>query len=379
MINFQNIIKHIKWNKKIGLFLFFGMFVFFDGCFFNEKPWIAGTDHGFVIPMLESTNKNIDKIYKWRVGPFFPYSNTTMDLSNINRSPFGKQVVKGVYYRHWMGTDYLGRDVFANVVNGIKLALKISSIASFLAILIACFLTYLIGLQSMNRNPINLLKMIGLLLLMSVFVFYVVWLLQLTYDVVIVFFVLSLFFIGLFFWQNRKNKLDNWIVNWDPMVLKVLEIFRVLPALIWILMIVGYFNTKGEWTLITIIGLLIWPYYTRLLRSEMFDILSEDYIKSARLSGHTFYQIYIRHIIPNILMPILIAFTYSVSSIILLEATLSFLGIGLSSDINSLGQMIKQGRLNFNSWWLIVFPGTAILGILYVLDFGRKWVVQKVN
>ena len=113
-------------------------------------------------------------------------------------------------------------------------------------------------------------------------------------------------------------------------------------------------------SLILILAFLIWPTVARFSRAEMLKIREEDYIHSGKVLGLSDLRIIFKHALPNALAPIMVVVAFGISGAILLEATLSFLGLGLAFDEVSWGSLLSEARKNFKAWWLALFPGIAI-------------------
>ena len=154
----------------------------------------------------------------------------------------------------------------------------------------------------------------------------------------------------------------------DAVIMRIADIVMSFPLLIIAIALVGVLgSTDGN--IIAALALVSWPYVTRLARSQVLTIKEQDYITAAHSLGATDMIIMLRHILPNLLTPIVVYVTLSIGSVILSEASLSFLGLG-SGDASqpSWGKMLNESRALIRSaWWLPFFPGVAIL--LTVLGF----------
>ena len=154
----------------------------------------------------------------------------------------------------------------------------------------------------------------------------------------------------------------------DAVIMRIADIVMSFPLLIIAIALVGVLgSTDGN--IIAALALVSWPYITRLTRSQVLTIKEQDYITAAHSLGANDRIIMLRHILPNLLTPIVIYVTLSIGSVILSEASLSFLGLGSGdASIPSWGKMLNESRAYIRSaWWLPFFPGVAIL--LTVLGF----------
>jgi peptide/nickel transport system permease protein len=142
--------------------------------------------------------------------------------------------------------------------------------------------------------------------------------------------------------------------------MRFIEVFKTIPALILLLALIAIISKPSILTLILTLAFLLWPTVARFSRAEMLRIREEDYINSAKILGLSDIKIILTHALPNALGPIMVVIAFGISGAILLEATLSFLGLGLALDDVSWGSMLSEARQNFKAWWLALFPGIAI-------------------
>ena len=112
--------------------------------------------------------------------------------------------------------------------------------------------------------------------------------------------------------------------------------------------------------LMIIIGLTAWTGIARLTRAEFLRVSTMEYIQAAKSLGISEFRIIFKHALPNALAPALVAIAFGVASAILIESSLSFLGIGVPPSTVTWGSLLNLGREQFTAWWLLVFPGLAI-------------------
>ena len=152
----------------------------------------------------------------------------------------------------------------------------------------------------------------------------------------------------------------------DLTVMRISEMFQVVPSFILAAVIVAMSGT-GLTRVVAVIVLLAWPQIARLTRGEVMRIKQLEFVDAVRCLGMRESVILATEVVPNAMAPVLAAGTLVVAQAILLEASLSFLGLS-SADIMSWGRMLNAGqRFLFNAWWMSVFPGMAIF--LTVLAF----------
>ncbi len=152
----------------------------------------------------------------------------------------------------------------------------------------------------------------------------------------------------------------------DLAVMRIAEIFQVVPSFILAAVIVALSGT-GLTQVVLVIMLLAWPQIARITRGEVMRVKQLEFVDAVRCLGKREWEILAAEVVPNAMAPVLAAGTLVVAQAILLEASLSFLGLS-SADIVSWGRMLNAGqRFLFNAWWMSVFPGLAIF--LTVLAF----------
>ncbi len=129
------------------------------------------------------------------------------------------------------------------------------------------------------------------------------------------------------------------------------------------------------WKLIVIVGISGWMTYARVCRGVVLTIKEREFVQSVRALGGSDNRILFRHILPNILSPVIVLATLDLARLIILESTLSFLGLGVQPPAPSWGGMLGQGRQYLDTaWWLSAFPGMAIMLTTLAISRGGDWV-----
>jgi len=146
----------------------------------------------------------------------------------------------------------------------------------------------------------------------------------------------------------------------DIVASRLIEIMLTIPTFFLIITIVA-FLPQSILTIMAVIGLTNWPTVARLTRGEFLRMKSVEYAVAARALGARDSRTIFRHILPNSLAPILVTATFGIGSAILIESTLSFLGVGVPPSTASWGSILASARMLLPSaWWLTAFPGMAI-------------------
>jgi peptide/nickel transport system permease protein len=209
--------------------------------------------------------------------------------------------------RFFLGTDKFGRDLLSRLLIGARVSLSVGFISVFISILIGISLGLLAG-----------------------------------------------------YYRGKTEAVVMWLVNvvWSvPTLLMVLSISLVLG--------------KGFWQVFIAVGLTMWVEVTRVVRGQVLTIREKEYIEAARALGFNDFRILFRHILPNVIGPVIIISAANFASAILMEAGLSFLGIGVQTPIPSWGSMIKDhyGYIILNQAYLAILPGLAIMLIVLAFNF----------
>jgi peptide/nickel transport system permease protein len=152
--------------------------------------------------------------------------------------------------------------------------------------------------------------------------------------------------------------LGGWV---DTIIMRIVDLTFSLPMIILALVFAVLFGPSFK-NIIIIISLVLWAQYARMARAETLKIKNYDFVALARVAGCSQARIMIRHILPNALSSLIVLATLQVGTVIILESSLSFLGVGLPVNSPSWGIMVSDGRSYIvSAWWLCVIPGLAIL------------------
>ncbi|HVG79815.1 MAG TPA: ABC transporter permease [Patescibacteria group bacterium] len=196
-----------------------------------------------------------------------------------------------------LGTDELGRDVLSRMLHGGRVSLMVG----LLAVAVSCPIGVVIGLAS-----------------------------------------------GFF---------GGWI---DRMLMRFTDIQLAIPTILLAMALVTVLG-PGVPNLIITLSVTGWTIYARLIRGETLALRDRDFIEATRAAGAGQARIMFRHVLPNVVSPLIVVATFAVGSMVVLEATLSFLGIGVPLRVATWGSMLSSGRTYLKSaWWITAFPGLAI-------------------
>ena len=154
----------------------------------------------------------------------------------------------------------------------------------------------------------------------------------------------------------------------DDITMRFADIQLAFPTILLALAVVAVVG-GGFGKLVLIIGFTGWVSYARVIRSDVLSIKHSDYIVAAQTLGIGDSRILFHHILPNIIAPVVTIGTFQVASAIILELSLSFLGLGIPVNIPTWGNMLHQGQLYIESaWWMSVFPGISIMLVVLSIN-----------
>lgn len=217
---------------------------------------------------------------------------------------------------HPLGTDQLGRDIWTRIVYGARVSLAIG----FLAMLVAGPIGVLLGLVSGYRGGVT-----------------------------------------------------------DTVVMRIADAQLSVPAILLAVTIIAVLG-RSLTILIVVLGITKWVEYARVSRAEVLHLKESDFVLAATVVGAKPTRLLFRHILPNVMTPIIVLASFSVAEMILAEAALSFLGLGVQPPIPSWGSMISDGRdYLLNAWWVATWPGLAILITVLSINFVGDWLTEVLH
>ncbi len=177
----------------------------------------------------------------------------------------------------------------------------------------------------------------------------------------------------------------------DAFIMRVADVQLSFPAILIALLIDGVAraalprDAHNDWLAIAVligsIGLANWVQYARTVRGSTLVEKSKEYVQAARVIGVSPWTIMFRHVLPNVMGPVLVIATINIATAIITEATLSFLGVGVPPTSPSLGTMINNGNnfLYSGEWWLVVFPGAALVLLCMSVNLIGDWLRDALN
>ncbi len=255
-------------------------------------------------------------------GPYIaPYSYTEQDLLNVAKMPSPD---------HWLGTDEIGRDLFSRVLWGARTATLVAIFTTFISVIIGVIIGAIAGYGGALADNITgriidiVMSVPGLLLAALIAV-------------------------------SIKEPVVSWAENiYDTTG------FPLFADTTWLDLLVVFGG----------LAFVSWPGYARLIRGQIFSLREEQYIEAAKSVGVSELKIALRHLLPNAIGPVIVTLTFSFSSAMVLESSLSYLGIGVQPPQASWGNMIAS---NIGSWsyrpWLVAVPALTLAFVTLGINF----------
>ena len=259
------------------------------------------------------------------ISPHNPFDPATLNLMEGFTPPMVANEFTGNVY--WFGTDAQGRDIFSAILYGSRVSLLVG----FAAVGLAAVLGITLGLMS--------------------------------------------------------GYLGGWV---DALIMRIADVQLSFPAILIALLIFGVFkgiippamqDKMAIYVLILAIGLSDWVQYARTVRSSTMAEKNREYVQAARVIGVPAPLILLRHILPNVMGPVLVIATIGLALAIILESTLSFLGVGVPPTQPSLGTLIRVGQdfLFSGEWWIVFFPGMTLLILALSVNLLGDWLRDALN
>ena len=259
------------------------------------------------------------------IAPTNPFDPASLNLMNGFTPPLEANEFTGE--RFLLGTDDQGRDLFSTILYGLRISLFVGLMAVLLAMVMGVFLGLIAG------------------------------------------------FLG------------GWI---DSVIMRFADVQMTFPSILVAMLIYGVARgilppeVRYEMSIVVLIisiGLSEWVPFARTVRGSTLVEKEKEYVTAAKMIGLTRQQIMLRHILPNVLSPVLVIATITFALAIIAEATLSFLGVGVPSTKPSLGTLIRIGQdfLFSGEWWILLFPAVTLLALALSINLFGDWLRDILN
>jgi peptide/nickel transport system permease protein len=175
--------------------------------------------------------------------------------------------------------------------------------------------------------------------------------------------------------------LAGYVGGWvDQIIMRVTDAWLALPAIVFAIFLAAMIG-PSMWNIVFILGLVYWTRYARVIRGEVLTLRERDFVKLAEIAGASRFRVIKRHILPNVLNTATVLASLTVGVVIIAEASLSFLGVGVPPPQPAWGLMLSEARptLMAGQWWLTVFPGACILLIVLATQLFGDWLRVRLD
>ncbi len=362
-----------RYNIYFYTILAYALIGLFNSLIANSKPLIASNKGGLVCPAATdflndlgidvSSNYSAGSVYKWALYPPIKYHAKDLDVSHSGFKSPSQCISKS---GHFLGTDQLGRDVTAGIVRGCYTSFRIGFFGTLICGIIGVFLGVCMAFYG-NDIKFNIVQLVVSSLGFSLALFYTIYPLENGFISWILVLILIMVAVGTSYFL-RKLAVAKISFPFDRIMMGIVELRRSMPSLILVLVLFPIFSKPSINNVILIIAILGWTNFARHARAESLSIKNRPYVTVAKMMRASFLHISWKHIMPNIASTMLVIAAMNFASNVLLESTLSFLGMGLPPDEVSWGSMLSVGRKNFYAWWMVVFPGLALFVLVYCVN-----------
>src|SRR5437588_454096 len=170
--------------------------------------------------------------------------------------------------------------------------------------------------------------------------------------------------------------LSGYLGGWvDQAIMRVTDAWLALPALVFAIFLATMVG-PSMWNIVIILGAVYWTRYARVIRGEVLSLREREFVKLAEIAGASSYRVILRHILPNVLNSAMVLASLTIGVVIIAEASLSFLGVGVPPPEPAWGSMLADGRsmLMVGDWWLTVLPGLCIMLVVLATQLLGDWL-----
>ncbi len=167
----------------------------------------------------------------------------------------------------------------------------------------------------------------------------------------------------------------------DTIVMRLADTFFSFSTTLMAFLLLGLLKQRGMLTVIFAICIADWVRYARTMRGSVLAVKQETYIMAAKATGAKDFRLLVKHLAPNAMAPIFVVVAVDFAVVIMLEATLSFLGVGVPMTQPSLGMMIAIGKnyIYAGMWWMVVFPAAALIFLVVGINLFADWLREELN
>ena len=165
----------------------------------------------------------------------------------------------------------------------------------------------------------------------------------------------------------------------DTLLMRLADITLAFPLILFAILMVMVIG-PSMMNVIVAISLVLWARYARVIRGEVLGLMQRDFIARAKVSGASDWRIMMRHLLPNVMPTLIVLLTLQVGWVIIVEASLSFLGAGIPPPTPAWGSMLADGREYVSTaWWVTTAPGIAIMLVVLAFNLSGDWLRERLD
>ncbi len=344
----------------------------------NSKPLFVSRNGSRSFPIFEKSyadykdSSDINAIWT-----LIPFSADEFDLQNTgSQAPGAIQKTPAGNFTHLLGTDYLGRDLLASLFSGASVSFIIVISSVVVASILGIGLGLIMGFFGDKKMQIHRLSLLFLILTFFNLLFHIVafeengiWISLLIYQIVLI-------LAYVIFRKMKQRRKFSFPI--DMILSRFIEIFDSIPKILLLIAIFAGFAPSIN-KVILLIALISWPGIAKIVRAETLKEKNKYYIQAGEVLGLGNFRLIFYHILPNISGSIITVLTYLAGSIILVESSLSFLGLGVPPDVITWGKILSQAKYQLSAWWLVFFPGFFIFATVFSMNTLGRILSERIG
>lgn len=352
-----------KWIQNIALILLLWV-ALFPEFIANDDPillrhegkWTCAACKEWLSNYEYQSHPNEEALWN----PIIPFDERTLEPGGFTLRP---PLSKGIEYIHILGTDSQSRDVLSGLIYGLRYALFIAILSILFAACVGVFtglLAAYFGNAHLRIHPLQILILLIFIPLSGYALLYLSGWLGLFLGLCTL--------VALKFASGKQKGPMKWAIPLDQWMTKITDTWDSLPALFVLLACVALGARWDILSLSLLIAAFKWPGFYRISRAELQKYRHSEWIRTLRSLEVPDKQIILKELTPLLITPLSVHAAFSMASAVSIEATLSFLGLGLSAEVVSWGSLLMEARQHFEAWWLVLFPGICLAAFLMGLN-----------
>lgn len=267
-----------------------------------------------------------------------------------------------------LGSYDLGKDLLIACVIGFKKSLSLALLTILFSLIPALILGSLVVFHSVRYQQISIgsviLFLVSFILLVYAIAISFEWM-TIPWQIYLLLLIILILFIVAIWIRNTKPMVRYLLDTWS---VRYLEIMKSIPVILILLILLQILSQPNRVQFAGMLAFIFIPYLLKYARAYTLKASSENFITAAIAMGQSGWDVYTKHVLPKIMQELVPVIAFGLANIILLEASLSFIGIGFGVNEISLGGLLFSARSNPSAWWVIVFPGLLIFWLVVLFN-----------